>query len=63
MGDNGPGGTLSLLSRVIPDKTAHLWLTSLPEGLRKGFNELAACKTMRDKTGLTEFMQKRRISC
>lgn len=45
-----------------PDKTADLWPTSLPEGLRERLNELAVCKTMRNETGLTEFMQKHQIS-
>ena len=45
-----------------PEKTAHLWPTSLPGGLGERLKELTACKKMRDETGLTEFMRKHRIS-
>ena len=38
-------------------------MADFPSGrAARGSYELAAYKTMRDKTGLTEFMQKRRIS-
>jgi hypothetical protein len=45
-----------------PARTDHLWKTRLPEGLSDHLNELAACKTMRDETSLTEFMRRHRIS-
>jgi hypothetical protein len=42
--------------------TAQLWSPRLPEGLHERLNELAGSKKIKDDTGLTEFMQKHRIS-
>src|SRR5438874_3467071 len=45
-----------------PDVIAHLWNNRPPDLVLERLKKLAACKKMRDETGLTEFMRKHRIS-
>jgi hypothetical protein len=45
-----------------PEKGASFGNTHLPQGIHERLSELATCKTMREETGVIEFMQKHRIS-